>query len=133
MQGNDSTVSATNFILSIMKLVIVDIFDRHRILLVTIAGIVTELAGLIIFSSSSSYASWFIASPFLSIMKGITSNGKFGFYVAICFFGWVFVVFYVPEAGACSSKIFERSSIMALKENKALAKANAGSLQGFNH
>jgi SP family myo-inositol transporter-like MFS transporter 13 len=33
------TVSATNFIFSIMKLDIVEILDRHRILLVTIAGI----------------------------------------------------------------------------------------------
>lgn len=38
-----------------------------------------------------------IASTFLSMMKGLTPSGAFGFYSAICFFGWVFVIFCYPE------------------------------------
>lgn len=38
-----------------------------------------------------------IASTFLSMMKGITPSGAFGFYSGICFVGWVFVVFAYPE------------------------------------
>ncbi|KAL1654913.1 hypothetical protein SLS61_002662 [Didymella pomorum] len=38
-----------------------------------------------------------IASTFLSMMKGITPSGAFGFYAAICFFGWMFVIFCFPE------------------------------------
>lgn len=39
-----------------------------------------------------------IASTFLSMMKGLTPSGAFGFYAGICFFGWVFVIFCYPEA-----------------------------------
>lgn len=38
-----------------------------------------------------------IASTFLSMMKGMTPSGAFGFYAGICFFGWVFVIFFYPE------------------------------------
>jgi len=38
-----------------------------------------------------------IASTFLSMMKAMTPSGAFGFYAAICFFGWVFIVFAYPE------------------------------------
>ena len=38
-----------------------------------------------------------IASTFLSMMKGLTPSGAFGFYCGICFFGWVFVVFCYPD------------------------------------
>ncbi|KAL6364077.1 hypothetical protein LRP88_03510 [Fusarium phalaenopsidis] len=38
-----------------------------------------------------------IASTFLSMMKGMTPSGAFGFYASICFFGWLFVVFFYPE------------------------------------
>ena len=38
-----------------------------------------------------------IASTFLSMMKGMTPSGAFGFYAGICFFGWIFVIFCYPE------------------------------------
>lgn len=38
-----------------------------------------------------------IASTFLSMMKGLTPSGAFGFYCGICFFGWLFVVFCYPD------------------------------------
>jgi SP family myo-inositol transporter-like MFS transporter 13 len=31
------------------------------------------------------------------MMKGLTPSGAFGFYTGICFFGWVFVLFFFPE------------------------------------
>ncbi|CAG8193576.1 unnamed protein product [Penicillium olsonii] len=38
-----------------------------------------------------------ISSTFLSMMKSWTPSGAFGFYSGICFFGWVFVIFFYPE------------------------------------
>ncbi|KAF5650789.1 ITR1-inositol permease [Fusarium tjaetaba] len=38
-----------------------------------------------------------IASTFLSMMKTMTPSGAFGFYAGICFFGWIFVIFFYPE------------------------------------
>ncbi|KAI9927378.1 hypothetical protein AWENTII_006180 [Aspergillus wentii] len=38
-----------------------------------------------------------ISSTFLSMMKGMTPSGTFGFYAGICFIGWVFVVFFYAE------------------------------------
>lgn len=39
-----------------------------------------------------------MASTFLSMMKGLTPSGAFGFYAGICFFGWIFIIFCYPEA-----------------------------------
>ncbi|KAH8669118.1 myo-inositol transporter [Xylariales sp. PMI_506] len=39
-----------------------------------------------------------VSSTFLSMMKGITPSGAFGFYAALSFLGWVFVIFCFPEA-----------------------------------
>jgi SP family myo-inositol transporter-like MFS transporter 13 len=38
-----------------------------------------------------------IASTFLSMMKGMTPSGAFGFYAGICFLGWLFIIFFYPE------------------------------------
>ena len=38
-----------------------------------------------------------IASTFLSMMKGMTPSGAFGFYCGICFFGWIFIVLCYPD------------------------------------
>ncbi|KAM0722234.1 hypothetical protein Q7P37_001675 [Cladosporium fusiforme] len=38
-----------------------------------------------------------ISSTFLSMMKGITPSGAFGFYCGICFLGWLFIVFFYPD------------------------------------
>lgn len=38
-----------------------------------------------------------IASTFLSMMKGMTPSGAFGFYAGICFLGWIFIVLCYPE------------------------------------
>lgn len=38
-----------------------------------------------------------VSSTFLSMMKGITPVGAFGFYAAICGLGWVLIYFFYPE------------------------------------
>lgn len=38
-----------------------------------------------------------ISSTFLSMMKGITPSGAFGFYCGICTIGWLFIVFFYPD------------------------------------
>lgn len=38
-----------------------------------------------------------VSSTFLSMMKGITPCGAFGFYAAICAIGWVLIYFFYPE------------------------------------
>ena len=38
-----------------------------------------------------------VASTFLTMMKSLTPSGAFGFYSAICFFGWLFIVSCYPE------------------------------------
>jgi SP family myo-inositol transporter-like MFS transporter 13 len=39
-----------------------------------------------------------VSSTFLSMMKGISPSCAFGFYAALCFLGWLFVLFCFPEA-----------------------------------
>ncbi|KAF9629096.1 Sugar/inositol transporter [Lasiodiplodia theobromae] len=39
-----------------------------------------------------------VSATFLSMMKGISPSGTFGFYAALCFIGWIFVIFCFPEA-----------------------------------
>jgi SP family myo-inositol transporter-like MFS transporter 13 len=43
-----------------------------------------------------------ISCTFLSIMKGITPSGAFGFYCGICFLGCLFVVFFYPDVKGMS-------------------------------
>jgi len=155
------TVSGTNFLFSIVNLVLVDKFGRRIILCVTVLGmaicmliasisfhyipinthtlvltdnhvgwpgtlvLVCIVCYVAFFSSGVATIAWIgteliplevravgtmfntvtcwstniiIASTFLSMMKGITPSGAFGFYTGICFAGWLFVVFCYPEA-----------------------------------
>jgi MFS transporter, SP family, solute carrier family 2 (myo-inositol transporter), member 13 len=39
-----------------------------------------------------------VNSTFLSMMKGISPSGAFGLYAAICFVGWIFIIYCFPEA-----------------------------------
>lgn len=39
-----------------------------------------------------------VSSTFLTMMKSMTPSGTFGFYAALSFAGWVFVIFCYPEA-----------------------------------
>ncbi|KAE8316451.1 hypothetical protein BDV41DRAFT_585435 [Aspergillus transmontanensis] len=38
-----------------------------------------------------------VSSTFLSMMKGITPSGAFGFYAGLCFVGWILIIFFYPE------------------------------------
>ncbi|KAJ5515534.1 hypothetical protein N7527_007094 [Penicillium freii] len=38
-----------------------------------------------------------VSSTFLSMMKGITPSGAFGFYACLTFIGWVMIIFFYPE------------------------------------
>lgn len=154
------TVSGTNFIFSIVNLVLVDKFGRRRLLTITVLGmaicmliaavsfhyipinlstlelesdnvgwpgtlvLVTIICYVGFYSSGVATIAWIgtelmpiearalgtmlntvtcwstniiIASTFLSMMKGITPSGAFGFYCGICFFGWVFIVLLYPD------------------------------------
>jgi SP family myo-inositol transporter-like MFS transporter 13 len=75
-----------------------------------------------------------IASTFLSMMKGITPSGAFGFYAGICFIGWLFIIFCFPEVRGMPlenvRQVFEhgfgvRYARRWQKENKQFAKMNA--------
>ncbi|KAF2827763.1 sugar transporter [Ophiobolus disseminans] len=198
-------VSGTNFIFSIVNLVIVDKFGRRLILLVTIAGMTICLViaavafhyipidlhtlevqsdeigwpGYLLiviivlfvgfYSSGVATVAWIgtelipmevralgtmlntvtcwstniiIASTFLSMMKGITPSGAFGFYASICFVGWVFVVFCFPEVKGMPlenvREVFHygfgvRYARQWQKENKEFAKVNSSNSQAFGH
>lgn len=38
-----------------------------------------------------------VSSTFLSMMRGITPSGAFGFYSALCGIGWVLIILFYPE------------------------------------
>lgn len=197
------TVSATNFVFSLVNLVLVDKFGRRNILLTTVFGmvsclviaavsfsyipidlktlevqsdeigwpgillIVTIICFVAFYSSGVATIAWIgtelipmevravgtmlntvtcwstniiIASTFLSMMKGITPSGAFGFYCGVVFVGWVFIVFCFPEAKGMPleavrevfSKGFGvRYANQWQKENKQFAKMNTQ--QSFAH
>lgn len=83
-----------------------------------------------------------IASTFLSMMKGLTPSGAFGFYAGICFFGWVFVIFCFPEVRGMPleniREVFQHGFGVKYarqwqKENRAFVKVHAGNSQAFGH
>lgn len=55
-----------------------------------------------------------IFSTFLSMMKGLTPSGAFGFYCSICFVGWLFIVFFYPDVNVCRLNPYARYSGMDL-------------------
>ncbi|KAF4963381.1 hypothetical protein FSARC_8599 [Fusarium sarcochroum] len=78
-----------------------------------------------------------IASTFLSMMKSMTPSGAFGFYAGICFFGWLFVLFFYPEVKNLPleevRKVFENGFDVKLaaqmqREMKVASQVNAGSV-----
>jgi MFS transporter, SP family, solute carrier family 2 (myo-inositol transporter), member 13 len=196
-------VSATNFVFSIVNLVIVDKFGRRRILTTSVFGMVVCLViaavsfayipinleslevesdnigwpGIVLiitivcfvafYSSGVATIAWIgtelipmevraigtmlntvtcwstniiIASTFLSMMKGITPSGAFGFYSGIVFLGWLFIVFCFPEVKGMPlesvREVFQhgfgvRYARQWQKENKEFAKVNT--VQSFAH
>ncbi len=81
-----------------------------------------------------------ISSTFLSMMKGITPSGAFGFYCSICFVGWLFIIFCYPECKGMPleaiREVFSRGfgvrySKNWQKEHKHLAKVSTNN--SFGH
>jgi len=81
-----------------------------------------------------------ISSTFLSMMKGLTPSGAFGFYCGICFFGWIFVIFFYPECKGMpleairevfSTGFGVKYSKQWQKDNKHLAKVTTNT--SFGH
>lgn len=56
-----------------------------------------------------------VSSTFLSMMKGITPSGAFGFYAGLSLLGWIAVIFCYPEAAG-----------MTLEETRELFKHGFG-------
>ncbi|KAF2176578.1 putative transporter [Zopfia rhizophila CBS 207.26] len=197
------TVSGTNFLFSIVNLVLVDKFGRRIILIITVLGmaicmliaavsfhyipinpsnlelltdsvgwpgivlLITIICYVAFYSSGVATMGWIgtelipievravgtmlntvtywstniiIASTFLSMMKGMTPSGAFGFYCGVCFFGWLFFVFCYPECKGMPleaiREVFARGfgvkfSKKWQRENKHFAKLNGQ--QSFAH
>jgi MFS transporter, SP family, solute carrier family 2 (myo-inositol transporter), member 13 len=53
-----------------------------------------------------------VSATFLSLMRAITPSGAFGLYAAVCFLGWIFVIFFYPEVAGLSlegiSEVFDK-------------------------
>ncbi|KAK4543391.1 hypothetical protein LTR36_005534 [Oleoguttula mirabilis] len=196
------TVSGTNFVFSLVNLVLVDKFGRRRLLCVTVLGmsicmmiaavafhyipidthtltvesgsvgwpgilvLVTIILYVAFYSSGVATIAWIgteliplevralgtmlntvtcwstniiISSTFLSMMKGMTPSGAFGFYCGICFFGWLFVIMCYPDVKGMPletvREVFKhgfglRYSRQWQKENKHAAKVVH---QSFGH
>lgn len=61
-----------------------------------------------------------VSSTFLTMMKNITPSGAFGFYAAICFLGWLFIIFFYPEVSGLSLE--EISEVFAAKNSVRYAR-----------
>ena len=75
-----------------------------------------------------------VASTFLSMMKGITPSGAFGFYAGLMFIGWIFIIFCFPEVKGMPleavREVFKdgfgvKYANQWQKENKDFARLNA--------
>lgn len=73
-----------------------------------------------------------VSSTFLSMMKGMTPSGAFGFYAGICGIGWVLIILFYPEVSGLTleeiSEVFEhgfgvRYARQLRKDRKDIIKA----------
>ncbi|KZM21318.1 uncharacterized protein EKO05_0007966 [Ascochyta rabiei] len=55
-----------------------------------------------------------VSSTFLTQMHSLTPSGTFGFYAAICFIGWILIIFFYPEVSGLAidetSQVFDQST-----------------------
>lgn len=99
-----ATVNWAGLLVLVMIIVYIAFFSGG---VATIAWVGTELLPLevrALGTMMNTVTCWgcniIISSTFLSMMKGITPSGAFGFYAGICFVGWLFVIFCYPEVTA---------------------------------
>ncbi|KAI0424283.1 myo-inositol transporter [Xylaria sp. FL1042] len=73
-----------------------------------------------------------VSSTFLSLIKGATPSGAFGFYGGICFLGWIFVIFCFPEVKGMPleevRQVFEHG--FGVRKARTLQKASAARARG---
>lgn len=67
-------------------------------------------------------------------MHSLTPSGTFGFYAAICFIGWILIIFFYPEVSGLTidetSQVFDRPTLKMVSYARKLRKqrASAGTL-----
>lgn len=73
-----------------------------------------------------------VSSTFLSMMKGLTPSGAFGFYAVVCFLGWVLVYFFYPEVSGLTleeiRQVFEHG--FGVKYSRELRKQRKAEAKG---
>jgi len=59
-------------------------------------------------------------------MHSLTPSGTFGFYAAICFIGWILIIFFYPEVSGLTidetSQVFERGTFKMVGYARKLRK-----------
>ncbi|KAF4921971.1 Myo-inositol transporter 1 [Colletotrichum viniferum] len=123
-----TVVAGTNWIFTVLSIFLIDRVGRRRLLLWTMWGmpvcldiaaiafrwipldlntleLKTQEVGwpaILVLVSMIIIFNWgpniIVSSTFLSMMRGMTPSGTFGFYAGLSFLGWVFVIFCFPEA-----------------------------------
>ncbi|KAH8898307.1 MFS sugar transporter [Thozetella sp. PMI_491] len=72
-----------------------------------------------------------VSSTFLTMMKSLTPSGAFGFYSAICFIGWILIIFFYPEVSGLTleevSEVFKHG--FGVKYARQLRKARLQQLK----
>ncbi|KAJ4321335.1 hypothetical protein N0V94_002967 [Neodidymelliopsis sp. IMI 364377] len=75
-----------------------------------------------------------VSSTFLTQMHSLTPSGTFGFYAAICFIGWVLIVFFYPEVSGLTidetSQVFDQSmfKMVSFARKRRQERKDAGAL-----
>ncbi|KAF2725812.1 MFS transporter [Polychaeton citri CBS 116435] len=79
-----------------------------------------------------------VSSTFLSMMKGLTPSGAFGFYAAICGIGWILIYLFYPEVSGLTleeiREVFEAKNPVAFarkmrKDRKDIIKEHMATME----
>ncbi|KAJ4293380.1 hypothetical protein N0V90_008663 [Kalmusia sp. IMI 367209] len=67
-----------------------------------------------------------VSSTFLTQMHSLTPCGTFGFYAAICFIGWILIIFFYPEVSGLTidetTEVFDKPTFKLVSEARKLRK-----------
>ncbi|OAF99488.1 general substrate transporter [Paraphaeosphaeria sporulosa] len=65
-----------------------------------------------------------VSSTFLTQMHSLTPCGTFGFYTAICFIGWLLIIFFYPEVSGLTidetTEVFDKPTFKMVSEARKL-------------
>jgi SP family myo-inositol transporter-like MFS transporter 13 len=74
-----------------------------------------------------------VSSTFLTQMHSLTPSGTFGFYAAICFIGWILIIFFYPEVSGLTidetTQVFDRPTFKLVSYARKLRKERAAAGQ----